>query len=371
MYFYIFIVFLFLVIYIEKNGFNSINLGISLQKERFILFLFFFIFSLLIALQYDVGTDYFSYVSIFTNENSANLYRKKKEYLFYHLSMFLIKNNLHPQIGFFVLSIIQFTCIIVFIKFLNIKNFTIFFYLYFTVSSFFFNQTNGIRQYTATCILLLSVIYFFEKKYIRIILIIYLASLFHRSAVLFIPIYFIITIFFYRFSTKIWVFFLLLSVFLIRINIVSFVINLLPFLNRYSHYLNSNWGSAQIPFVNILTKVIMVPFYLISLKALNKLTSKKDIALYQLGFFSFGIKLICLSSPILNRFVYYIEIFTILPLYYFFIMLFNGKIKIKYFSYIYLLFFICITLGLLFVKTVLFASNEYAYKSILFQWITG
>ena len=50
-------------------------------------------------------------------------------------------------------------------------------------------------------------------------------------------------------------------------------------------------------------------------ESLKKLDNKKDIMLFQFGFLSYGIKLICLSSPILNRFVAYFEIFTIFPIY--------------------------------------------------------
>lgn len=373
MYFIWIFFFLFFVYYVESNQSRTNNslLRFSFLHNRFVLFVFFFLFSFLLGLQYCVGTDYLTYVKLFSENGPSLLYFRKKEYLFYYLCQILITNGIHPQIGFLLISIIQFSCICIFVNFLKLKSNILFFFLFFTVSTFFFNQTNVIRQYTAATILLLFVKYAYEKRYIRMIISLICASMFHSSAVLFLPVLLIVKFLKKNLHSFIWIVYLLVSVMMIKVNFISLIISLIPFLSRYSHYLDSVWGTNQISIINILTKIIYVPFYLFSLKSLKKLDNKKDIMLFQLGFLSYGIKLICLSSPILNRFVAYFEIFTIFPIYYLFYDMYSKTIKIKYFNQLFVFVFYCMTVGLLCLKTIIMPTAEYDYQSIFMAMFKG
>ena len=51
---------------------------------------------------------------------------------------------------------------------------------------------NGIRQFVAVCIILLASSFIFERKYIRAVIVVLVASLFHQSALLMLPIIFIV-----------------------------------------------------------------------------------------------------------------------------------------------------------------------------------
>ena len=51
---------------------------------------------------------------------------------------------------------------------------------------------NGIRQFVAVCIILLASSFIFERKYIRAVIVVLVASLFHQSALLMLPIVFIV-----------------------------------------------------------------------------------------------------------------------------------------------------------------------------------
>ena len=373
MYFILFIFVFFFISYMESTGFSSFLLTkeSGLRNKELILFWFCSIFAIVVGLQFDVGTDYFSYVNIFTSERETSLYYRKKEYLFYFLSEFLLKNNVHPQWGFIVLSLIQFVFIYKFLKFMNLGSYTIFLYLYFTVCTFLYNQTNGIRQYTAATILLMSIRFFYSAKYIRAFFFIYIASLFHNSAILFVAVEGFMFLLKKKWHPKLWGIGLVLAVLMIRINIIAWIVNLVPYLSRYSHYLTNAYGMEEIEGVNILTKVVYLPFYLLSLLSLRRMQSNKDIFFFQLGIFSYCVKLSCLSSPIMNRFAAYFEIFTILPLYYFFLDFFSRKIRIRYFDRIFFFLFLAISLGLFFIKTTVMATAEYDYESILVAIFRG
>ncbi len=72
----------------------------------------------------------------------------------------------------------------------NSKNRFMSLMLYFTVGAFTF-QITGVRQSIAMAILLFSFKYIKERKFTKFILIVFIASLFHRSSLVFIPMYFL------------------------------------------------------------------------------------------------------------------------------------------------------------------------------------
>ena len=75
------------------------------------------------GLQYNVGTDYFSYIDIFQSEEKHWYYFNKGEYLFFGLNQFLNWLNLPEQSIFLVISFIQ--SFLIFLYFKKIKKRTI------------------------------------------------------------------------------------------------------------------------------------------------------------------------------------------------------------------------------------------------------
>ena len=75
-------------------------------KNRFFIFLMLCIWSFIIGGQYGVGTDYFSYLDIFSNENVLYKYFLKKEYLFYYFVNYF-KFIQNKQWLFFFIAIIE------------------------------------------------------------------------------------------------------------------------------------------------------------------------------------------------------------------------------------------------------------------------
>ena len=165
MYFIWFVFVFFIISYTQLHGFKFLTVPQgenSVGNKKLVLVFFCLVYVCITGLQFDVGTDYFSYTSLFEG-NYIELYKRKKEYAFYYLCLFMSKYGIHPQWGFLLLSCIQYICIYRFLKFLNLKSYTIFFYLYLTVCTFLYNQTNAIRQYTATTILLISIKNFYFR----------------------------------------------------------------------------------------------------------------------------------------------------------------------------------------------------------------
>jgi hypothetical protein len=190
------------------------------------------------------------------------------------------------------------------------------------------------------------------------------AGLFHRSAFFLFPLYFLYK-FFLNFKYH---FVVLAATFLISLFGIDRLLNILvPYIKIYAHYLATEYAQTDIPLVNKLTKYIFIPFYLLSIKARRNLAESKDIFFYNLGFFSFCMKIASLSSPLLVRFAGYFEILLIFPLFYLLIYLFkrnNRGISREKILCILCIFFV-VSISLFCVKVLLLPSGEYKYRSVL------
>ena len=370
MYFVLFIITYFFISYSEsKLNKCEFNCTLSCKNRFFVLILFFCIYYIALSTQYEVGTDYNEYIRLFSSKGPVSLYHRKKEYGFYYLCLWLTEKKLPPQTGFFILNIIQFLCIIIFLYKVRLVSYKLFFLLYLSVGTFIYNQTNVMRQYTSACIIILAFLSCYKRKYLISISLILFASLFHNSSLLVIPFLFVILLFSKKRSIQFHIIELLVLIFFARFNLITILFKYVPYVNNYSHYLESAWGTQQIGFVNILTKYIYIPFYLLSLLSFKRLKTENepmDIFLFQLGYFAFCFRLFSLSSSIFNRFSVYFDFFSVFPLYYFLLDMYKGKIVFKHFNTLFIFCFYALVIGLFFLKTVAFASAEYDYKSILF-----
>ncbi|MHB9292419.1 hypothetical protein Holit_01516 [Hollandina sp. SP2] len=363
---------IFILYYIEHSQCKNFNINkfgkIYSNASGRLMLLFVFIillvyWTLVIGLQYETGTDYGSYRKIFSSKNRANFYRNNFELLFSYIAFFLIDNKINPQFGFIIIAFIQFYCFFWFLNKIRIKYYYLFLFVYFFVSVAFYNQTNGIRQYTAIYIFVASIYFMYSRKFFYYLICIIIAGLFHTSAFFLIPFYFL-----YQLSLRLKYYTALLvtSVLISMFGIDRILDIFVPYLEMYAHYLTSEFGKADIALINKLTKYIFVPFYLYSIYSRKKLTESKDIFFYNIGFFSYCIKIISLSSPLLSRFAGYFEVLIIFPLFYLLIYLFKGEKQNIHREerFFILYFFFTVSILLFCVKIFFFPSAEYKYRSI-------
>lgn len=143
---------------------------------------------------FSVGTDVVGYVSIY----QAVQYMSFKEIfisnttisrdpIFYCFLKLLTYLNKDPQFILIVIAAIVAICISIFI-YKNSVNVILSFVMFIGLRYFSFTLT-GLRQAIAWSLVMLSYDYLKEKKLLKFILIIFLASLFHKSALIFIIAY--------------------------------------------------------------------------------------------------------------------------------------------------------------------------------------
>ena len=179
-YYWSIIVLIFVSVFIfSKNNYIS----------NFAYFSVFLYLTLLSGFRYDVGTDFSNYLHYFYLIELG--YDDVAEISFVYLFKFSQFIGLTEQFVFFVLALIISFGFISYFKYFCDKSGFLAIYLFFTVSIFYFASFNLVRQFTAVAIFLFSVRYIIERRMFKYILMILFSSSFHISALLMLPLYFV------------------------------------------------------------------------------------------------------------------------------------------------------------------------------------
>ena len=188
------------------------------------------------GLRFKVGADWYSYENIFKSINNFSdiiLAREEKLFMLFMYGSKLIANNY----SFFVFI---FFAVSFYLKYKVIKKYSpdiflsliIYFYTIFLIY-----DVNGIRQGMAMAIVLFSLSSILDKKLLLFIFLIIIASLFHISAILFFPFYWLSKI---KVHKRIMIIIMAISFFIfIPIQSIlenSTIIQPLLVLDRFSHY---------------------------------------------------------------------------------------------------------------------------------------
>ena len=181
----------------------------------------------------------------------------------------------------------------------NSKNRFMSLILYFTVGAFSF-QVSGIRQSLAMTILLFSFEYIKERKLVKFLITVFIASLFHKSAVVIVPMYFLAYI---------------------KMNIVSFVmfaigggvicVYVIPLMqlfqkitNRYEVYAPIGFSGGG--FVVILMYIITIVVSYMYMNSLEK-QNKHNVFFFNMAFVSLLLYILRYFIGIAERISFYYQ----------------------------------------------------------------
>lgn len=149
------------------------------------------IFTLIAGLRYNVGVDYPFYLSEYISlQEYGHTHRKTYEQGYYFITKLLADADLHFFFFFAFWAALQISLIYYALR--NRKFLLPYIGLFIMLSSFFLDWMNGIRQAVAECFFIYSICFIKERKLIPYIIIILLASLIHKSAIILLPFYFIL-----------------------------------------------------------------------------------------------------------------------------------------------------------------------------------
>ena len=314
---------------------------------------------LVMALQLEVGTDYWSYIEMARGDHDLGWIRNNNEILFIWLNDLVILLG-EPQLIFLFSAFIQIVFLmLIFRKLKSLQlSLAIGLLLYFILTSIFFSSMNGVRQYIAVCIFIYAFINYYSENYLKYLIYILLASLFHSSAIFL--------------SSLI----LLRKVLLVKIGVLqlSFIYAILVFIGffysdvlifelismtQYSHYIGTEYFEKNMEAINVITKlpkmlIVLFCAYYYSGKYLK--LYEANIVLINTAYFSTGLMIIGLFSGPLWRFYQYFDFFTIIPM----LVLMSKKRADPLLS-----ISMAVLLLLFLFKVLVFPQGEYAYNSIL------
>lgn len=181
------------LVIVSVSGFMAELLS-KLKEKKSLRFIFIALATLSLicvsGFRYKVGTDYGNYSEIYIYLAGGPIDFSKGEFGF-SLIMNGVRNITdNPQLFFFITSII---INLGFVVFMVRNSDNIFLSLYFYITTFMYYLTmNGIRQYLASVILVLGYKHLVLGNFKKYLLYIIIASTFHSSALIMIPVYFIV-----------------------------------------------------------------------------------------------------------------------------------------------------------------------------------
>ena len=157
------------------------------NQRKFCIIFLVLLFSIVFGLRYDVGTDFPNYWRMLEGDNGD---KSSVEYLFGIFNYFVSKSGMFPSVGFMVYAFIQ---IFFFVKAIKAypKIFIWALFFYFT-STYIFLSLNVVRQTMAFSILLWSTWFIYKKEFVPYLITVLLATGIHASAIIFLPLYFLL-----------------------------------------------------------------------------------------------------------------------------------------------------------------------------------
>lgn len=263
-------------------------------------FVLLFVFS---ALRYGFGNDYFSYLNIFNTIKITGWH----SYLSSN-PLFILLNKYSPNFQVFIAItsfIFLFAVYMLIIRNVDAK------YHIFAVGLFLLNpylflmQLSSIRQSLAVAMFILAVFFAIKRKPVYYVAVIILASLFHTSAILLLPFYFLIND---KKPTRVFLIVFVVIVALLTLSPVSYdwFIGLFEeFLmkNRYDRYLTGSGNSLNATLVALM-------YFLYGLININKLEGK-SVAFGKLYLLSSAVSVLAYRISLFVRIGIYFDIFSI------------------------------------------------------------
>lgn len=325
--------------------------------------IFLILLGLLPALQYNVGTDYLSYVNIINSVDSIDQFLIKGEY-FSYIIIFLINNfELHSQFFFIITSFLSAFTLIKVLEIIETHNLniTIILFILIFATGIYHNQFNLIRNYLAIIIFIYALYIKYCNNNIYSLALVIIASFFHASIIYLLILFLvpnnnliiasnfilkgllfqvgiILFVFFYKYQSLDTIFFYYLK--------HNFI---------YFHYLN-NYTELNIKY--LFLKLIYVPLFFLFYINFKKIPINNNFIKYNIGIWSYSWLLPVIGS--FNEFGLrissYTNFFYIFPIYF---LLKYCSLIVRFFTFVYIIIFYLI-------KIILISKLEYRYESILF-----
>jgi hypothetical protein len=255
------------------------------------------------SLRYATGTDYFNYVNVFNSNYPMQLVEGGYLYI----------NNMVHILGLSVQWVFVFSSFLTYFPICLILKRKYYFFniLFYIVLLFYFRSYSLVRQAIAVSFCTCAVVYLEEKKYLKFIIWLFLASLFHSSALIILP---LLPLWFVKYKKRFLPVFITLfgMVILYNINVLSLLFSILQVLNlkyaRYAIYLDETssksfylqggmWGTTGLGML-IRSSMLFLAIY-VSPKILKH--DKRKLFMINLSIIYNFVNIVALKHILFNR----------------------------------------------------------------------
>ncbi|MCH2033315.1 MAG: EpsG family protein [Tenacibaculum sp.] len=317
--------------------FQERNVKSLFQVEIFFLIM---AFAIICGLRYDVGVDYFSYLGSYDDISKYNDSESVKfEIGFKSMMQLLAAFEAHFFWFFFVTSLVQ----IYFITKAFETEKRVLPYLSFVLMTggIYFTLMNEIRQGIVVCIFLFATRFILERNLIKYLLCFLLSYTIHKSALIFIPIYFIFRIDrdFFK-NTQIQLIALFMAVVLSSFNVWTYWLSYIEKIIVFAGYDNSygsisermalfehEYSKGARYYFPVLINIIII---LYSRKMKSYFEPKKFRLFYNIYFIGAITNFLFYNNTLMQRPVRFFTFFQLIMTSYLFLYLWKSKQRNKY-----------------------------------------
>ncbi len=340
----------FIAVYL--SSFFSRYFSSPLKEEPYVrpnkLFAIIVIASLVIVsgLRKNIGDTYFYMHSYSISQFDLSEIDFKGEFGFYFLQSMLHHLSNDPQILVFTTALITNVLIVtVLYKYSRMIELSLFVFI---ASGLFTVTMNGIRQSLAAALIFAATAYILNGSWKKFLLVVLLAATIHQSALIFIPIYFIIR---REAWTKV-TFILLLIAVVIAFEFNTFSNLLFSALSdtSYGHYSDFQEGGANLLRVTVTGIPLLIAF--LGREKLRKLWPKSDY-IVNLSLLGFIFMVIASRNWIFARFDIYFQLYNLILISWIIQLFIKKERKVVYYAliicyFIYFFYEQVITLGIVY-----------------------
>ena len=336
--------------------------GMSYAKFLIYLFPLIFFWCLLIGGQYNVGTDYFAYLWMFSPGGDISYVSDNRgEVIFSGSVKLLLSFGITGQGIFIVIAFIEIIILSKIIyKSVGSRYAYLFLFVFIVFPGILHNQMNGLRQYIVVYILTLSLLSLLYKQYFSMLILFAISPFIHQSTIFVIPLLLLIYKIANVFDKKYWLYAIAFMGLCLSFVITTENIGgLFEISETYEHYGGSEL-MMQRSLIQNIPKYLYFPLVLFAIykypliKECNMLNSR----LFLIGIIGYSFKLSLISVGIISRIGQYFDIISCMPIIWLLIYLKFHKRAQMYVVMLYLLIPYA-------VKVLISTEGEYSYDFFL------
>lgn len=280
---------------------------VSIKPNKLLVFGTIISFVLVSGLRNNIGDTPFYVHTYKINDFTWDFIKSQDDIGFGILQMILKRYSDDPQILIFTTALITNVLIIIGLyKYSRLLELSIYIYI---TGGLFLVTMNGIRQCLATAILFTGTKYLIEGNWFRYIVVVFFASLFHQSALILIPIYFLVR---YKAWTKATLILLFGSaIIVLGFNQFSTILFSAIEDSQYGVYSQFSEGGANIIRVIVFAIPLVIAF--LGRERLREIYPDSDVII-NMAIIGLSFMIISMGNWIFARFNIYFELYQIILL---------------------------------------------------------